>query len=258
MTASPTPSLSGHATVIAGGTSGINFGIAEAFAEAGAKVFVISRSADKVDAAVAALSRLGDAAGATADVRDYDAVEAAIGQAAERFGALDCVVSGAAGNFIAKAAEMSPRAFRTVVDIDLIGTYHVARAAYPHLRRPGASLIAISAPQATVPLPFQAHVCAAKAGVEMLIKALAQEWGPEGIRANALTPGAVAGTEGMERLAPTPEAQARVTRAIALRRFADRREIADVAVFLASDASRYVTGAVVAADGGLATVPVGG
>ena len=250
MTANPTLSLSGRATVIAGGTSGINFGIAEAFVEAGAKVFVISRSADKVDAAVAALSRLGDAAGATADVRDYEAVE--------RFGPLDCVVSGAAGNFIAKAAEMSPRAFRTVVDIDLIGTYHVARAAYPHLRRPGASLIAISAPQATVPLPFQAHVCAAKAGVEMLIKALAQEWGPEGIRANALTPGAVADTEGMDRLAPTPEAQARVKQAVALRRFADRREIADVAVFLASDASRYVTGAVVAADGGLATVPVGG
>ncbi|RME64161.1 MAG: SDR family NAD(P)-dependent oxidoreductase, partial [Alphaproteobacteria bacterium] len=210
MSAHQNKTLDGRAALVAGGTSGINFGIAEGFARAGAKLFVLSRSADKVQTAVAALSAIGPAAGAVADVRDYDAVEAAVSQAVEQFDALDIVVSGAAGNFLAKAAEMSPRAFRTVVDIDLIGTYHVVRAAYPHLRRPGGSLIAISAPQATVPLPFQAHVCAAKAGVEMLVKSLAQEWGPEGLRVNALTPGAVAGTEGMARLAPTAEAQARV------------------------------------------------
>ena len=109
--------------------------------------------------------------------------------------------------------------FKSVIDIDLLGTYNVFRAAYDVVRKPGASLIAITAPQAVQPLPQQVHVCAAKAGVNMVVKVLAMEWGPAGIRVNAISPGPIAGTEGVERMAPSEAAKKRWTDRSALRRF---------------------------------------
>ena len=117
-------------------------------------------------------------------------------------GELDILVSGAAGNFPALANDMSPNGFKSVVDIDLLGSFHVLRSAFPYLTKPGASVINISAPQAFVPMPMQSHVCAAKAGVDMLTRTLALEWGPYGIRINSISPGPIADTEGMRRLAP--------------------------------------------------------
>jgi NAD(P)-dependent dehydrogenase (short-subunit alcohol dehydrogenase family) len=182
-------------------------------------------------------------------VRSFEQVEAAFAQAAAHFGGIDIVVSGAAGNFVAPAAAMSANGFRTVVDIDLNGTFNVFRASLPHLR-PNASLLAISAGQAVHPTPFQAHVCAAKAGINQLVRVLAQEWGPEGIRVNGLSPGPVAGTEGMARLAPTEAAQDAVKRRVPLGRYASIAEIADAAVYLCSDAAAYVTGTILDIDGG--------
>ena len=118
-------------------------------------------------------------------------------------GPIDVLVSGAAGNFPALREGSPPNGFKAVVDIDLLGTFHVMRAAYPHMRRPGGSLINISAPQASIPMPMQVHVCAAKAGVDMVTRCLAIEWGPEGLRVNGVVPGPIDGTEGMARLAPT-------------------------------------------------------
>jgi len=145
---------------------------------------------------------------------------------------------------------MSPNGFKSVVDIDLLGTFNTCRLAFDHLRKPGAVVIAISANQARIAYPLQSHVCAAKAGVEILIRTLAMEWGPLGIRANCITPGPTDDTEGMRRLAPTEEARARVVAAVPLGRMGTAREIADVAVFLCSDAAAYVTGAVYHCDGG--------
>ena len=142
-----------HAMVF-GGTTGINFGIAQGFAAAGAKVSVASRKQANVDAAVAALG--GTAFGATTDVRDDESVAAALAQAAARHGPIDVLVSGAAGNFLAEVNAMSSNAFKVVVDIDLIGSFHVARQAWPHLRKPGASVVFITAPQGVVPT---AHLC---------------------------------------------------------------------------------------------------
>lgn len=128
----------GDHAFVAGGTSGINLGIAKGFATAGARVSVMSRSPEKVDAAVSRLRTLGaEAAGSAADVRDPDATATALRRAHEEFGDIDVLISGAAGNFPASALEMSPNAFRSVVDIDLLGTYHVLRAAYPLLRSRG-------------------------------------------------------------------------------------------------------------------------
>lgn len=243
--------LSGKVAFVAGGTSGINLGIAKALALAGVKVALISRSQEKVDAAVDSLNAAGCLArGWSADVRDFAAVDGALKAAHEIWGEIDIVISGAAGNFLASALTLSANAFKTVVDIDLIGTFNVLRASFAYLRKPGASLISISAPQGAVPTPLQAHACAAKAGVNMLTKCLAMEWGPAGVRVNAVSPGPVSGTEGMARLAPSPDAAAAYTSRLALRRFANVDEIANAALFLASDRACYVTGAILDCDGG--------
>lgn len=244
--------FSGRHVFVAGGTSGINLGIAEAFAQAGARVSVISRSSTKVEAAVAGLRALGrDAFGQAADVREPEAVAAALQAAHGRFGNIDVLVSGAAGNFLARALDLSPRAFKTVVDIDLLGSFNVARLAYEYLRKPGAVVLQISASQAFTPTPFQAHVCAAKAGVDMLTQVLAQEWGPAGVRINSIVPGPIADTEGLQRLAPTPEALDAMARRVPLQRLGRRDDIARIALVLASDWAAYVTGVVLPVDGGL-------
>jgi NAD(P)-dependent dehydrogenase (short-subunit alcohol dehydrogenase family) len=139
-----------------GGTSGINLGIARCFAAAGASVAVASRSQEKVDAAVAELKSLGSSAsGYALDVRDAEAVQAALAEHDAAAGALDILISGAAGNFPAFAKDMSPNGFKSVVDIDLLGTFHVLRSAFQYLKKPGASVINISAPQAFVPMPIR-------------------------------------------------------------------------------------------------------
>jgi NAD(P)-dependent dehydrogenase (short-subunit alcohol dehydrogenase family) len=236
---------------VAGGTSGINLGIAEGFAAAGARVAVMSRSKDKVDAAVTRLQALGaQATGEAADVRDPEAVSAVLQHVHAAFGDIDVLVSGAAGNFPAAALDMSANAFRSVIDIDLIGSFHLIRAAYPMLRKPGAVVINVSAPQAFVPLALQSHVCAAKAGVDMLTRVLAIEWGGDGIRVNAVVPGPIEDTEGMIRLAPTPEAREIVTATVPAARWGTPRDVADVCLFLASPLAAYVTGVVLPADGG--------
>ena len=236
---------------VAGGTSGINFGIAENFAACGANVVVMSRSQDKVNAAVEKLQSYGTKAiGFSADVRNYEAVENAIQETVKEFGEIDILISGAAGNFPARAADMSPNAFKSVIDIDLIGSYHVLRAAWPHLKKPGASVINISAPQAFVPMQLQSHVCAAKAGVDMLTRTLAMEWGEEGVRVNSIVPGPIKDTEGMARLAPSEELISAVQQSVPLKQLGECDDIANTAMFLSSPMASYISGVVLPVDGG--------
>ena len=185
-----------------------------------------------------------------ADVRDFDSVEQSMKRAQESLGNFDIVISGAAGNFVAPALGMSSKGFKTVVDIDLIGTFNVLRASFQYLNRPGASLISITAPQAVNPSVFQSHVCAAKAGINMLTKCLAMEWGPAGVRVNAISPGPISDTEGMARLAPTAEMEQSIKSRIALRDYGDKTDIADTALFLSTDNAKYITGTIVDCDGG--------
>ena len=243
--------LKGKTAFIAGGSSGINLGIAHGLAEAGASIALISRHIEKVEAAVAELETAGyEASGSAVDVRDYPGVEQALRDVHAARGSIDIVVSGAAGNFLAPAIGMSANAFKTVVDIDLMGTFHVLRASYQFLRRPGASVISISAGQAVNPTAFQSHVCVAKAGINMLTRCLAMEWGAVGLRVNAISPGPIRDTEGMTRLTPTLESEAVLKRVIPLGDYGEKRDIADLAVYLCSDSAKYITGAIFDCDGG--------
>ena len=242
---------SGKTVFIAGGTSGINLGVAHAFAKAGAKLAVISRKQDKVDAAVAALkTHGGEAIGYAVDVRDYAAVETAFKETRSRLGDIDVLISGAAGNFPAPALGISPNGFKSVVDIDLLGTFHVLRSAFPYLNKPGASIVNISAPQAYIPMEFQMHVCAAKAGVDMVTRVAAMEWAAAGVRINSVTPGPIDGTEGMDRLAPNEATRKLVAESVPLGHFGNTDDIANACLWLSSPLARYVTGVVLPVDGG--------
>ena len=240
----------GANVLVFGGTSGINLGIAEAFARSGASVGVVGRNADKAQAAAEGLSVHGPAKHYIADVRDPDAVAAVYSAYMEDFGKIDVLVSGAAGNFPALANGMSPNGFKAVVDIDLLGTFNVLRTGYEHLNLPDASIINISAPQAEIAMAMQSHVCAAKAGVDMLTKSLAIEWGAAGVRVNSVIPGPIDGTEGMARLAPTEKANEAVNRSVPMKRMGTPDDVAQTCLFLASEAARYVSGAILPADGG--------
>lgn len=238
--------------MVTGGGSGIGLRMAERFAEHGARVMLVGRRQDKLDAAVAGIGKRGGIAAAhAADVRDYAAVQAGIQSARDQFGEIDIVVCGAAGNFPAPVVGMSANGFKAVVDIDLLGTFNTCRAVYEHLRKPGACVLAISASFAFQPTAMQSHVGAAKAGIDILIKTLAIEWGPAGVRCNCITPGPTDDTEGMRRLAPDEAARRRVERAVPLRRFGTKDELADLALFLCSDAASYITGGIYLCDGGM-------
>jgi NAD(P)-dependent dehydrogenase (short-subunit alcohol dehydrogenase family) len=247
-----------HNVLVVGGTSGINLGIAEAFAEQGANVAVASRSQEKVDAAIARLASFGNrTAGFAADVRDVATLESGLATVAEALGTIDTLVVGQAGNFPAAAMQLSPNGFKAVVDIDLLGSFNTVRLAHRHLTPGSANIIAISAPQAFIPMAYQVHVCAAKAGVEMLTRVLALELGPENIRVNAIVPGPIEGTEGMARLAPTPEARERARQSVPMQRYGTPREVADCAMFLASPLAAYISGAIIPVDGGWSVAGAG-
>jgi NAD(P)-dependent dehydrogenase (short-subunit alcohol dehydrogenase family) len=238
--------------LVTGGGSGIGQRMAERFAEHGARVMLVGRKQEKLDAAVAAIrERGGTAATHATDVRDYPGVLAAVESTRHQFGGIDILVCGAAGNFPAPVLGMSANGFKAVIDIDLIGTFNTCRASYEHLNKPGASVIAISASFAYQPTAMQAHVGAAKAGIDILIKTLAIEWGPSGVRCNCITPGPTDDTEGMRRLAPDEAARKRVEKGVPLRRFGTKDELADLALFLCSDAAKYITGGIYLCDGGM-------
>jgi NAD(P)-dependent dehydrogenase (short-subunit alcohol dehydrogenase family) len=235
--------------VVTGGGSGINLAMAQAFAAQRAKVAIIGRSQERLDSALKTLPP--DSLGISADVRDYAALDSAMQRVTSTFGDIHILVCGAAGNFPAAADQLSANGFKSVVDIDLLGTFNTCRSAFPHLKKPGACVINISAPQSFVPMPLQVHVSAAKAGVDMITRTLAIEWGVHGIRVNSIVPGPTEDTEGMKRLAADPGTAHQIKQAVPLKRYGTKQELADVALFLCSPAAAYVNGAIITCDGGM-------
>ncbi|APZ55285.1 SDR family oxidoreductase [Salipiger abyssi] len=245
--------LAGRVALITGGGSGIGFGIAKAFAAAGAKLVLASRNAERLEGAVSQLKEMGaEAMAVTCDVRDPEAVAAAVQATVEAYGGLDVMIANAAGNFVVPAAEMSANAWRTVVDIDLNGTFHCAKAAYPALKASshGGRFIAISTTRALEGWPGCAHAGAAKAGIMSLMRTLCGEWGRDGIRCNTIAPGAIGDTEGVKRIYEDAGRKELELSSIPLGEFGKTADIANAAVFLCSDAGQYITGADIVVDGG--------
>src|SRR2546421_2764421 len=255
--------LSGRVALVTGGGTGITGGVARALSEAGANVALVSRSLEHLEPAAKAINDArggdptvgegaeitGEAVAVAADVRKPDEVASAISATVERFGKIDIVVNGAAGNFLVKAEDLSPNGFGTVVDIDLKGTFNVCRAAFEELKKNHGQILNISATLHYLGTPMQLHVSAAKAGVDALTRNLAVEWGRHGIRVNAIAPGPIGDTEGMKRLVPEPIKE-KLRKKIPLGRFGLIKDIENAAVFLCSDAASYINGAVLIVDGG--------
>lgn len=240
----------GKIVFVTGGGSGINLGVAKNFAALGANVAICGRTQEKLDAAAEELRALGaKVCAVAADVRDIAALQAAFARSKAELGAMDVLVCGAAGNFVVPADKLSANGFKTVIDIDLLGSFNASRAAIDQLKETKGSIIYISAGMAYVPHAFQVHVGAAKAGIDMMMKNLALEWGRYGIRANSIVPGPIEGTEGMKRLS-TPDAKATLIASVPMRRMGSVDDIGQTAAFLASPLASYITGCVVVCDGG--------
>ncbi len=242
--------LAGQVAIVTGGATGIGREICRVLGAHGAAVALASRSEERLVATVGELRSAGiDAVHSVCDVRDAGAVQAVMEEVAARWGRLDIVVNNAAGNFPAPMSAISPNGFKAVVDIDLLGTYNVTRAAFDlWLRDHGGSIVNITAPFEQRGVALQAHVAAAKSGVDSLTRTCAVEWGPYGVRANAIAPGSIAGTEGLRRFADAvPRLPDRPTNPLG--RHGYGVDIAHLALFLCSPAARFISGQVIAVDG---------
>jgi 2,4-dienoyl-CoA reductase [(3E)-enoyl-CoA-producing], peroxisomal len=243
--------LRGKTALVTGGGSGICYGITKKLLAHGARAVIVGRKADRLTAAAAELEKdTGQTCLATpADVRDPAAIGAAVDRAVSELGGLDILVNGAAGNFLAPAAQLSANGFRTVMDIDACGTFNASRAAFDKaMRDRGGIILNISATLHYAATPMQIHASAAKAAVDAITRTLAAEWASLGIRVNGIAPGPIDETEGMSRLAPG-ELRDKLTSKIPIKRFGTIDEIANVALFLCTDAASLIHGATIVADG---------
>lgn len=255
--------LDGKTAVVTGAGNGIGRAIAHALAGAGGSIVVSDSDAATAQRTAAEIvDRGGRALAATVDISDADAVDAMIAAAVGEFGGIDILVNNAGvGGPMVRLHETAPADFDRVIDVNLRGTYLCTRAALPSLLAGGSgSIVNIASTYGLVAAPRTAAYCATKAAVIHLTKQLAVDYGPDGIRANALCPGYIDTRDGKTfseaELAASGERQ-RIRDAAAARqplgRQGDPEEVARAALFLASDAASFVSGAVLTVDGGCVT-----
>ncbi|EKM60255.1 uncharacterized protein PHACADRAFT_246120 [Phanerochaete carnosa HHB-10118-sp] len=244
--------FNGKVLFCTGGGSGICKEMTRAVMRHGANAVILGRKIDRLTASAEELSKdTGKTCvGIQADVRQPKTLHDAVAKTIEKFGRIDFVICGAAGNFLAPISGLSENAFRTVIEIDTLGTYNTIKATLPHVRASKGSYIHVSATLHYKGTPYQAHVSAAKAAVDATSAVLAVEEGPHGVRSNVIAPGPIAGTEGMDRLGTKGKAGETAVTAMPAGRMGDVRDIANTAVFLFSDAAAFITGQVLVVDGG--------
>ena len=245
--------LSGKSILVTGGGTGLGFSMANLFVELGANVAICGRTKEKLDKAAKVLRRGGTkVATHQVDVRDYDAVGQMIDTLHAEFGGLNGLVNNAAGNFLALSESLSPNAFKAVVDIVLYGTFnctqHFARNLIKE-KKPGTILNIITTYTESGSSFVLPSACA-KAGVYAMTTSLAFEWGPFGIRLNAIAPGLFPTEGAWSRLMPDVSLTEQTLKRIPLGRFGNHEEFSYLAAFLMSDLSSYMTGECVTIDGG--------
>ena len=245
------------AIVTAGAGAGIGQATARRMAEEGAKVVVTDAHARRVEEVASALSNeLGkEFLGLEVDVRNVDDVTRMVDATLERHGQIDILMNNAGINKLSPVWEMDDETWRLVIDVNLTGTFNCMRAVLPHMieRKSGAIVSMASSAGWVGGGDGEAHYSAAKAGVMGLTRAVAAEVGPDGIRVNAIAPGLIY-NEFLERIYPK-EFFERYAKRVPLGRVGQPPDVADLAVFLASDMSRYITGEVVSISGGSVMVP---
>jgi 2-deoxy-D-gluconate 3-dehydrogenase len=249
-------SLGGKRALVTGASRGIGRSIALGYARAGADVAVLARSGEDLQALAADIRGLGRAAVVlTCDVTSQQEVVAATEQALDELGALDVLVNNAGGPiFNAPFLETRPDGWARVLELNLLSVVRLCQAVGAHMvQRGSGSIVNVDSIGASHPAPFVTPYCAAKAAVVNLTQALAQEWGGAGVRVNALSPGLI-DTEINKAIVQHPELGASLARAIPLRRWGGPEDLVGAAVWLASDASAYVTGAQIPVNGGLGVV----
>ncbi|KAG8741774.1 hypothetical protein FRC10_002441 [Ceratobasidium sp. 414] len=243
-----------------GGGSGICKGMVETMMRHGANATIVGRNLERL---VSSAKELSATTGrkcipAQADVRKPEQLRAAVEATIAQFGRIDFVVCGAAGNFLAPIEGVSENAFRTVVEIDTLGTYNTVKATLPYVRECHGAYLMVSASFHYRGTPWQASraLLGCDQQIDVETQTLAVEEGPRGVRSNVITPGPIGNTEGMDRLAPqTTEEERRalglaVVADIPLQRWGHIGDVANTTVFLFSDAAKYITGQVLAVDGG--------
>ncbi|KAG1676064.1 hypothetical protein FOA52_014929 [Chlamydomonas sp. UWO 241] len=244
--------LAGKAALVTGGSSGIGMEIARQLGLHGAAVFITGRRKDVLEAACAALRAEGIAAtGLPGDVRQVESCDRWVAEVARQFSRIDILVNCAAGNFLATAEELSQNGFKTVMEIDTVGTFTMCKAAFPQLIKSAApSIVNISATLQYGATWYQVHASAAKAAVDSITRTLALEWGEFGVRVNGIAPGPIEGTAGMSKLGPgAAEVQKKIVESIPLGRMGTKWDIGMAVVFLTSPAASFVTGDTLVVDG---------
>ncbi|KAI1872847.1 uncharacterized protein JN550_003721 [Neoarthrinium moseri] len=258
--------FNGRVAFVTGGAGSICSAQTRALVHLGANACIIGRNVEKTEAAAKDIATAREGAKVIGiggcDVRDPEALKKAAERCANELGGIDFVIAGAAGNFVAPISGLSSNAFKSVMDIDVLGTFNTVKATVPYLiesaRRnqyptadglTGGRIIYVSASFHYTGMPFQAHVSAAKSSVDSIMASVSLEYGPYGITSNVISPGAIENTEGMLRLSSSKTTKAQIAASVPLGRWGTIRDIADATVYLFSDAGNYVNGEVLVVDG---------
>ncbi|EXJ68557.1 uncharacterized protein A1O5_08351 [Cladophialophora psammophila CBS 110553] len=252
-----------------GGSGSICSGQVRALVALGANACIVGRNHDKAKnvAADIALVRPGSIVLGLGgvDVRNHESVKEAVETCVQRLGGIDFVIAGAAGNFVSTIDDLSANAFKAVVDIDLVGSFITAKLTLPRLvasaerartnkdldssSLTGGRIIFVSSTNYQCARIAQAHVCAAKAGVNALSDCISLEYGPRGVTSNVIAPGLIDDTEGARRLTD-PTLRNDLIRSVPVQRLGLIKDISDATIFLFADTGSFVNGATIDVDGG--------
>ncbi|KAH7208589.1 oxidoreductase [Fusarium oxysporum] len=261
----------GRVVFCTGGSGTICSAQVKALVQLGANACIVGRNSQKTEEMALAIAEVRAGSKVIGigniDVRKLTALEGAVDQCVRELGGIDFVIAGAAGNFLAPIDGLSANAFKSVVDIDLLGSYNTLKSTLSYLlasaarnRNPGSTtggrIIFVSATFHYTGVPYQSHVAAAKAGVDALSASVALEYGPRGLTSNVISPGGIEGTEGLQRLSSEASRESgQAARNIPLGRYGLLKEVSDATVFLFSEAGNYINGHALVVDGGAWRLP---